>query len=69
MRYSTFFVIFFYIATLGTAFGETESTLEKAETLMTELKFYEAVFALEPLVMTDQKSKAQEQALWLANML
>lgn len=69
MRYSTFFVIFFYVATLGTAFGETEDTLEKAETLMTELKFYEAVFALEPLVMADQKSKKQEKALWLANML
>ena len=69
MRYSTFFVIFFYVATLGMAFGETENALEKAEALMIDLKFYEAVFALEPLVMADQKSEAQEKAFWLANIL
>ncbi len=50
-------------------FGETESPLEKAETLMTDGKFYEALFALEPLLTTDEKSVDQEKALWLANAL
>ena len=69
MKHSTFFVIFLFVAILGTAFGETEDTLEKAEALITELKFYEAMVALEPLLMNDEKSEAQEEALWLANML
>jgi hypothetical protein len=69
MRYPTFFVIFFYVATLGMAFGETEDTLEKAEALMTELKFYEAVVALEPLLVSNEKSKEQEKVFWLANVL
>lgn len=51
------------------AFGEAESPLEKAETLMTDGKFYEALFALEPLLTTDKKSVNQEEALWLANGL
>ena len=51
------------------AFGETESPLEKAETLMTDGKFYEALFALELLLTTDEKSVNQEEALWLANAL
>ena len=69
MKHSTFFLIFLFVAILGTAFGETENTLEKAEALITELKFYEAMVALEPLLMSDEKSKAQEEALWIANML
>ena len=51
------------------AFGEAESPLEKAEVLMTDRKFYEALFALEPLLTTDEKSVEQEEALWLANAL
>ena len=51
------------------AFGEAESPLEKAEVLMTDGKFYEALFALEPLLTTDEKSVEQEEALWLANAL
>lgn len=51
------------------AFGETESPLEKAETLMTDGKFYEALFALEPLITADEKSVDQEKTLWLANAL
>ena len=51
------------------AFGDVESPLEKAETLMTDAKFYEALFALEPLLTTDEKSADQEEALWLANAL
>ena len=51
------------------AFGEAENPLEKAEALMTDGKFYEALFALEPLLTTDEKSEDQEAALWLANAL
>lgn len=51
------------------AFGETEGVLEKAEVLMADGKFYEALFALEPLLTTDEKSVDQEEALWLANAL
>jgi hypothetical protein len=51
------------------AFGETESPLEKAEALMTEGKFYEALFALEPLLTAEGKNADQEEALWLANAL
>lgn len=69
MKSPTFFVIFFFVAVFGTAFGETQNTLEKAEALITELKFYEAIVALEPLLMSDEKSEAQEEALWIANML
>ena len=69
MRSRMFFVIFLYFVLLTLAFGKTESPLEKAEALMIELKFYEAVFALEPLLMSNEKSEDQEKALWLANML
>ena len=46
-----------------------ESPLDKAEALITELKFYDALVALEPLLTADQKSEDQEEALWLANTL
>ena len=51
------------------AFGEATNPLEKAEALMTDGKFYEALFALEPLLTTEDKSADQEEALWLANAL
>ena len=51
------------------AFGEVESPLEKAEALMTDAKFYEALFALEPLLTAEEKSADQEESLWLANAL
>ena len=51
------------------AFGETENPLEKAEALMADGKFYEALFALEPLLTAEEKSADQEEALWLANAL
>ena len=51
------------------AFGEAENPLERAEVLMADGKFYEALFALEPLLTTDEKSVDQEEALWLANAL
>ena len=69
MKYRAFFVIFFCFATLTLAFGNNESPLEKAEALIIELKVYDALVALEPLLTTDQKSEDQEEALWLANTL
>ncbi len=69
MKCRAFFVIFFCFATLTLAFGNNESSLDKAEALITELKFYDALVALEPLLTADQKSEDQEEALWLANTL
>ena len=69
MKCRAFFVILFCFATLTPAFGNNDSPLEKAETLITELKFYDALIALEPLLTTGQKSADQEEALWLANTL
>ena len=64
-----FVTVFMFLVFVVLAFGEAESPLEKAETLMTDGKFYEALFALEPLLMADEKSVDQEEALWLANAL
>ena len=64
-----FVTVFICLVFVVLAFGETKSRLEKAETLMTDGKFYEALFALEPLLTTDKKSADQEEALWLANAL
>ena len=64
-----FVTVFMCLVCVVLAFGETESPLEKAETLMTDGKFYEALFALEPLLTTDEKSADQEESLWLANAL
>ena len=67
-KFLTFFVMIFHFLAVVLSFGETEA-LKKAESLITELKFYEALIALEPLLMTHEKSQAQEQALWIANTL
>lgn len=69
MRYIISLVVSLYFLTLMFSFGEVQKTLEKTEVLIAESKFYEAMMALEPLLMTDQKSKDQEEALWYANML
>ena len=69
MKCRAFFVIFFCFAPLTLAFGNNEGPLDKAESLITELKFYDALIALEPLLTADQKSEDQEEALWLANTL
>ncbi len=69
MRYIISLVVPLYFLTLMFSFGEVPNTLENAEVLIAESKFYEAMMALEPLLMTDQKSKDQEEALWHANML
>ncbi len=64
-----FVTIFICLVSGVLAFGEAENPLEKAETLMADGKFYEALFALEPLLTTDEKSEDQEETLWLANGL
>lgn len=69
MRFLKFFVMIFYSFAVMLSFGETEAPLKKAESLITELKFYEAMIALEPLLMSREKSQAQEQALWIAHTL
>lgn len=69
MRFHTFIVICCYLFTLTLCFGDEKSPLEKSEALITELKFYDALVALEPLLTTDQESEDQEKALWIANML
>ncbi len=69
MKCRAFFVIFFCFAPLTLAFGNNESPLNKTEALITELRFYDGLIALEPLLTTDQKSENQEEALWLANTL
>lgn len=45
MAYRMFVTISMCFISVVLAFGETESPLEKAETLMTDGKFYEALFA------------------------
>ena len=67
--YRMFVTVFMCLVFVVLAFGEVESLLEKAEILMADAKFYEALFALEPLLTTDEKSVDQEEALWLANAL
>ena len=48
---------------------DVESPLADAEKLFLSEKYYEAILALEPLLISDKKSEAQEQALWLAHQL
>ena len=64
-----FFILSMCLVSGVLAFGEVENPLEKAETLMTDGKFYEALFALAPLLTAEGKSADQEEALWLANAL
>ena len=69
MAYRMFFTVSMCLISVVLAFGKTESPLEKTEALMVDGEFYEALFALEPLLTTDEKSVDQEEALWLANAL
>ena len=69
MPHRMFFAVFMWLVFVTLAFGAAEGPLEKSETLMADAKFYEALFALAPLLTTDQKSADQEEALWLANAL
>ena len=48
---------------------DAENPIAEAEKLLLSEKYYEAILALEPLLISDKKSEAQEQALWLAHQL
>ncbi|MDE0636582.1 MAG: hypothetical protein OXI43_12145 [Candidatus Poribacteria bacterium] len=48
---------------------ESKQALGEAEQLMTDLMFYEALIALEPLLMHQDPRPEQEQALWMAHTL
>ena len=69
MRFLTLFVVTICLMTFTLSFGETKRPLEKSEALITELKFYDALIALEPLLTDDKKSEEQEKAFWVANIL
>ena len=43
--------------------------LEKAEKLIITGNYYKALLVLKPLLISDEKSEAQEQALWIAHQL
>ena len=43
--------------------------LQHPEKLITEGDYYDAILALKPLLTSDRKSEAQEEALWLAHTL
>lgn len=64
---SVFIVAIVGISLYGSS--ESETPLAKAEKLILSEKYYEAVLALEPLLTSEEKSEAQEQALWLAHQL
>lgn len=51
--------------------AETSSVnpLDAAEKLITTENYYQAILALKPLLMSDTKSKEQEDALWLAHTI
>ena len=62
----------FIVAIMGISlygYSESETPLAKAEKLILSEKYYEAILALESLLMSGKKSEAQEQALWLAHQL
>lgn len=62
----------FIVAIMGVGlygYSESETPLVKAEKLILSEKYYEAILALEPSLMSEKKSEAQEQALWLAHQL
>ncbi|MYG07223.1 hypothetical protein F4167_11535 [Candidatus Poribacteria bacterium] len=48
---------------------DAESPLAEAEKLILSEKYYEAILALEPLLMNKEKSKSQEEALWLEHQI
>ena len=48
---------------------DVKSPLAEAEKLILAEKYYEAILALEPLLVNEAKSEAQEEALWLAHQL
>lgn len=69
MKYKILIVISLFLISMSFSISENESPLEKSERLITKLKYYDALAALEPLLTDDKKSEDQEIAFWVANML
>lgn len=46
-----------------------DAHIAASEKLITEGDYYDAILALKPLLTSDRKSEAQEEALWLAHTL
>ncbi len=59
----------FYMHSGTDAETTVANPLREAEKLISTERYYEATLALEPLLMHDEKSEAQEEALWLAHQL
>lgn len=69
----TFLILILSIATVVSlnlhSENETETPIDKSEKLIIKGDYEGAIFALKPLLTSDEKSEAQEQALWLAHQL
>ena len=48
---------------------DMNTAIAKSEKLITAGEYYQAILALEPLLMSKEKSEAQEEALWMAHQL
>lgn len=69
-------IILFLILTGGTitfltlqSEMDTQTPITQAEELIATGDYYDALFALKPLLMSEEKSTEQEEALWLAHQL
>lgn len=56
MKYKILIVISLFLISMSFSISKTESPLEKSERLITELKYYDALIALESLLTDDKKS-------------
>ena len=66
-----FFLMFSVLFFRSHSVAETgiDTAVAEAEKLILSEKYYEAILALETFLMSKEKSKAQEEALWLAHQL
>ncbi len=48
---------------------KVDAHIAAAEKLITEGNYYEAILALKPLLTSDRKSEAQEEAFWMAHVI
>ena len=62
-----FSVLFF--PTQIVAETDMDTAIAKSEKFITADAYYQAILALEPLLMSEEKNEAQEEALWLAHQL
>ena len=69
MKIKLLVVFTLFLIALSYSVSDTDNPLEKCEHLITELKFYDALVVLEPLLTDNKKSDDQEKAFWIANML